>query len=111
MSSPKKDADLKKKGSPPATTAEGREKQLVGLAIDLAEKQLREGTASSQVIAHFLKLGSSTVELEKEVLSTKKEYMQTKMEEIKSGVKQEELYKDAIKAIQKYKGVKDDEEP
>ena len=40
----------------PATTPEGRENEMVSLAIDLAEKQIREGTASSQVITHFLKL-------------------------------------------------------
>lgn len=36
----------------PALTPEARENQLISLASDLAEKQLREGTASSQVITH-----------------------------------------------------------
>ena len=35
---------------------EARENLLVSLAIDLAEKQLREGSASAQVITHYLKL-------------------------------------------------------
>ena len=45
--------------SPPVMTPEARENQLISLAIDLAEQQLRNGTASSQVITHYLKLGSS----------------------------------------------------
>ena len=49
----------------PALTPEARENQLVSLAVDLAEKQLREGTASSQVITHYLKLGSTKERIEK----------------------------------------------
>lgn len=109
MSNPKKDAG-QKKGSPPATTPEGRENQLIGMAIELAAKQLSEGTASSQVISHFLKLGSSQVRLEKEVLEVKKAYMESKIEEIKSSARSEELFSAAINAFKKYQGVKDDEE-
>ena len=57
-----------KKSAPPATTPQGREDQLISLAIDLAEKQLREGTASAQVTTHFLKLASSKEKLEREKL-------------------------------------------
>ena len=57
----------------PALTPEARENQMISLAVDLAEKQLREGTASSQVITHFLKLGSSKEKLEKEILEKQKE--------------------------------------
>ena len=52
--------------SMPAMSEEGRENQLIAMAINLAEKQLREGTASSQVITHFLKLGTQAAKLEKE---------------------------------------------
>ena len=41
----------------PALTPEAREKQLVALAVDLVEKRLREGTASSQEVTHILKPG------------------------------------------------------
>ena len=43
----------------PALTPEARENQLIYLATNLAEQQLRDGTASSQVITHYLKLGST----------------------------------------------------
>ena len=52
----------------PALSPEARENQMISLAVDLAEKQLIEGTASSQVITHFLKLGTTKAELEKEKL-------------------------------------------
>ena len=41
----------------PALSPEARENQLIDLAVNLAEQQLLDGTASSQVITHFLKLG------------------------------------------------------
>ena len=52
----------------PAMSPDARENQMINLAVDLAEKQLEEGTASSQVITHFLKLGSSKERLEREKL-------------------------------------------
>ena len=57
----------------PALTPEARENQLISLAVDLAEKQLQEGTASSQVITHYLKLGSTKERIEREILEKQKE--------------------------------------
>ena len=57
---------------PPATTPEARENQMIALAVDLAERQLLEGTASSQVITHYLKLGSTKERIEKEILEKQK---------------------------------------
>ena len=57
----------------PALTPEARENQMISLAVDLAEKQLMEGTASSQVITHYLKLGSTKERIEKEILEKQKQ--------------------------------------
>jgi hypothetical protein len=62
----------------PALSPEARENQMIALAIDLAEKQLIEGTASSQVITHFLKLGTTKTELEKEKLRKENSLLETK---------------------------------
>ena len=94
----------KKKTRPPLT-AEGREKQMISLAIDCAEKQLREGTASSQVITHYLKLGSIKNQLEMEKLKKENELLTAKTEAIQSQKSQEELYAKAIAAIRRYSGV------
>ena len=68
-----------------ASTPEAREQQLIALAVDLAEKQLIEGTASSQVISHFLKLGSIRAQIEKELLEKQRDLAAAKAESIKSG--------------------------
>ena len=95
--------------SPPVMTPEAREQQLVSLAIDLAEKQLREGTASSQVITHYLKLGSSKEKLEKEILEEQKKLVVAKTSAIESEGRMEELYAEAIKAMRTYNGQSEEE--
>jgi len=89
---------------PPAATPEGRENQLIALAVDLAEKQLLEGTASSQVISHYLKLGSTKERIEKEILLHQKELIKAKTESIKSAKRVEELYSNALNAMRTYSG-------
>ena len=88
----------------PARTVEGEEKRLISLATELAEKQLREGTASSQVITHFLKLGSSNAKLEREKMKREVEVLAAKAESLKSAKNSEELYKKAIDAMRLYSG-------
>lgn len=90
--------------SRPGLTPESRENQLISLAIDLAEKQLREGSASSQVISHFLKLGSTNNMLEKTILEKQTALLTAKTEAIKSGKVIEELYTNALAAMRSYSG-------
>lgn len=96
----------------PALTPEARENQMISLAVDLAEKQLMEGTASSQVITHYLKLGSTKERIEKEILEKQKELISAKTESLQSAKRIEELYTDAISAMRRYsgQGVPDDDE-
>lgn len=91
----------------PALSPEARENQMVSMATDLAEKQLREGTASSQVITHFLKLGSTKERLERERLEEENKLLRAKTEALKSQKKMEEVYEAAIAAMKHYSG-KDD---
>lgn len=86
----------------PALTPEARENQLVSLAVDLAEKQLLEGTASSQVITHFLKIGSTKAQIELEKLKQENKLLEAKTESIQSAQRIEELYANAIKAMKEY---------
>ena len=96
----------------PALTPEARENQMIALAVNLAEKQLQEGTASSQVITHFLKLGSTKERLEKEKLEEENKLLRAKTENLKSAKKVEELYSEALNAMRRYsgQGAKDDED-
>ena len=77
---------------------------MIGLAVDLAEKQLRNGSASSQVVTHYLKLGSTKERLEKEILEKQKELITAKTEQIQSAKRIEELYTHALEAMSKYTG-------
>ena len=88
----------------PALTPEARENQLISLASDLAEKQLREGTASSQVITHYLKLGSTKERIEKEILEKQKELIEAKTQNLQSAKRIEELYSNALNAMRNYSG-------
>lgn len=92
----------------PALTPEAREGQLISLAVDLAEKQLREGTASSQVITHYLKLGSTKERIEKEIMEKQKELIEAKTQNLKSVERMEELYVEALEAFRGYSGQDDD---
>lgn len=94
----------------PALTIEARENQMVGLAVDLAEKQLLEGTASSQVITHYLKLGSPTARLERQILEKKRDLMVAQTEALQSAKRIEELYEKAMDAMKMYRGSDDDKE-
>lgn len=94
----------------PALTPEARENQLIYLATNLAEQQLRDGTASSQVITHYLKLGSTKERIEKEILEKQKDLLVAKTESLQSSKRIEELYANAINAMKHYSGHGGDEE-
>ena len=102
-----KSADKAAKKIRPALTPDARENQMISLAIDLAEKQLLEGTASSQIITHYLKLGSSKEQLEKEKLEKENELLRAKTEALQSAQRVEELYENALKAMRNYSGAGD----
>lgn len=94
----------------PALTPETRENQMISLAMDLAEQQLRDGTASSQVISHYLKLGTTKERLEKEKLEEENKLLKAKTESIKSQKRVEELYIEALNAMRNYAGKGDPSE-
>lgn len=94
----------------PAINPEARENQMISLAVDLAERQLMEGTASSQVITHYLKLGSTKEKIEKEILENKKELIKAQTESMQSSQKVEELYENALNAMRAYSGQDDPDE-
>lgn len=97
-----------KKRRAPALTPEARENQLIAEAIDLAEKQITEGTASSAVICHYLKLGSTKAKLENEKLQEENKLLRARTEALESQKNVEQLYKDAIAAMSEYRGANDE---
>lgn len=91
----------------PALSPETRENQLIALAVDLTERRLIEGTASSQETTHFLKLGSMKNRLEMEKLREENKLLQAKTDAIKQAKRVEELYSEAISAMRRYSGAGD----
>lgn len=89
----------------PATSPEARENQLISLAVDLAARQLEDGSASAQVITHYLKLGSSREKLEQLRIEKENELLDIKREAIASQARVEELYTKALNAMQSYSGL------
>jgi hypothetical protein len=98
------DSKEKKTRRPPATTPDSRENQLISKAVDLAERQLVDGTASAQVISHYLKLGSSRERLEQDRLTMEVSLLEAKREAMASAARVEELYSAAIDAMRAYAG-------
>lgn len=90
--------------SRPAISAEARENQLIALAYDVAEERLRNGTATSQEVVHFLRLGSMKERKELELLNKKIELDSAKTEVLQSAKRIEELYANAISAFKSYRG-------
>lgn len=89
----------------PATSPEQREMQLADAAYDLAEEQIHSGTASSQVITHFLKMGSTRERLEQERMRHEVELMEVKKEQLAAQQRVEELYANALDAMRGYSGL------
>lgn len=94
----------------PAITPEARESRMVSLAMDLAEKQMMDGSASSQIITYYLKLGSSLSKLEAEKLKYETALLEVKTKSIESNDRLEKVYNDAIKAMRSYSGHDDEDD-
>ena len=88
----------------PATNPQARENQMISLAVDLAEQQLRAGTASAQVITHYLKQSTAKEELEREKLALSNKLLEAQTEQLASQKRVEELYSEALAAMKQYSG-------
>ena len=91
-----------------ASTPEDRENQLINLAMDAAEEQIRNGTASSQIITHFLKLATTREALEKAKLEHENELLRAKTDSINESRLSQSQYQGVLKALRGYKGDIDD---
>jgi hypothetical protein len=104
MATPRGKPRKERPARPPATTPEARQNQLVSAAYDLAEKQIREGTAAAQVVTHFLKLGTARETLELQKLRQETALAESKVKDMESRANIEGLYKEALDAMRTYQG-------
>ena len=101
--SPKTPRNRRKSDSP-----EGRENQLIALAVDRAEQQLIDGTASATVITHYLKLASSREKIELERLKKQTALLNANIDQIESTKRAEALYEEALSSFRSYAPKQDD---
>lgn len=104
MAARRRSSESNSRNRKPATTPEHRENELIASAIDLAEDQIKNGTASAQVITHFLKLGSTRERLEQQRLEHENELTRVRIEAIESQKRVEEMYFEALQAMRSYAG-------
>lgn len=101
---------LKRRKTKAAESVEENENQMIELAMDLAKQRMINGTASSQEIVHFLRLGSTRERLEREILEKQKEKLEAQTDNFRSSAHSEELYSKAIEAMSRYSGHHDEDE-
>lgn len=94
-----------------ATTPEARENQMMALAMDLAEDQMRAGTASAQVITHFLKAATAREHLERKKIEQETKLLEAKIGSLQSVGRMEELVQNALKAMRAYTGNSGNDDP
>lgn len=87
-----------------AISLENREQQMIKLAVNLAEQQLIDGSASSQLITHYLKLATTREKIEQETMLANQKLIKAKVENLESASRIEELYSEAISAMKRYGG-------
>lgn len=90
-----------------ARSPEARENQLISLAYDEAENEIRNGTASSQIITHFLKLGSAKERLEKEKLENENELLRAKVKSLENEEQSRIDYNQVLQAMREYSGAEE----
>lgn len=110
MAKAKQTSSSNSKPMRPALTPEARENQMISLAVDLAEQQMRDGTASSQVITHYLKLGSMREKLERERLEEENRLLKAKTKALENAEEIKVLYEEALRAMRNYAGQGDPDE-
>ncbi len=101
--------DISNKAKPKRTrrralSPEAREQQLISLAMDVAEEQMENGTASSQIITHYLKLGALKEQRELEKTEAEIKLMNAKIKALERSELIEELFKSALDSFKVYSG-------
>ena len=79
-----------------------REKRLCDLALTAVEQRIKDGTASSAELVHFLKLGSERYKYEQEELKWKTELLRAKTQAIAEAEKSSLDYAKVIEALTHY---------
>lgn len=88
----------------PAKTPEERESVLISKSLNLIERQIDDGSASSQVLSLYAKLGSSRERLEQERLANENQVLRKKVESMEAAIDVKNLMEEALGAFKGYSG-------
>lgn len=80
----------------------GMENKLISLALQQAEDQLKAGTASSQIITHFLRLGSQRALVEQAKIELETELLKEKIRSEQTGQQMSEMVAEVLTALRSY---------
>ena len=94
----------------PADNPGDREKQMANYADELAEKQLRDGSASAMVISHYLKAATERERLEREKINLESLRLKAQIAQIESQATSGELMERVLDALRSYSGEDDDDD-
>lgn len=94
----------------PLMSVQAREEQIAGYALDCAERQIREGTASPSVLVHFLRATSTKEALERQLLEQQNELLRVKRESAELQMQSESKYNEALQAFRGYSGTSEEPE-
>lgn len=86
----------------PLLSPDAKENYMIGLAVDLAEKQMIDGTASAAVITHYLRLGTEKAKLERVKLENENKLLDAKARQIDSSQDNESLAKQVLESMKDY---------
>lgn len=93
----------------PARTPEEHESILVSKSLRLIEQQIDDGTASSQILSLYAKLGSTREALEQERLRNENAVLRKKVETMEAAIDIKHLMEEALIAFKGYSGDEVDE--
>ena len=99
-----------KRRDPPALTPEARQEQLIAKAERLAERKLEDGTASPQIIVHYLRLATEREKKNQELIDAEIALKKAKVQAIENAAEFKELFNEGMAMFKKYSGLEDDEE-
>lgn len=77
---------------------------MVALATQLAKQRLINGTATSQEVCFYLKLGTQQAKLERERLEEENKLLRAKTETLERAANSEVDYAKVLRALKKYQG-------
>ena len=93
---------MSKQNMTPPLNDEAQETKLVALALKQAQQHLEEGTASSQIVTHFLRLGSLKAQVELEKLELENRLLEEKILAERSGQQLNEMFGEVLAALKSY---------